>query len=341
MAITVTEFQQARIAIDQAGKFGNTNLKVPNYNALAAFMNGSSMLFPSNPLDAKSSTKQPVSVPVLQKVAPGTKTVRQCDGAGTGSVAEVPITLSGITEEFAISELEHKGNDISRERMFQYLLLEKTKAIYTRLNNAMVAYLEANKSPVNAGTFFGAIAAGAKTVPYADREDFFSGILAEMAANNIFPPLDMIGDFNLMQLYMKQMNQGTNNSVNTAFGTAPFNAYWAPIANGAGVFGTSYVFEPGTVGLYTWINQLHRDGAAISDAEVWTTQRLPALPGMAQGLEVELKIKRKCADNSTNVPGGEADLITSYTMHVDYTALSPYSEGTDSYIYKYELASAV
>ncbi len=161
-------------------------------------------------------------------------------------------------------------------------------------------------------------------------------MMAELAANDFTGNVQMIGEWNLQQLYMKYRNQGANNNENLQYSLDNIDPYFTHLANATGKFGTAYAFEQGTVGMYPWINALHRKGAEMG------TDILDHLPAtgdarMDEGLEVELEVKYKCADNSANVAGGEADLIESYTFPVDIGLLSAYSEDTDTFIYKYEL----
>ena len=336
MAFDPTKLLQARLNIESGNVgIGAKNLRIPYYGAAKAFMDNSPGLI-ANPTAAKMSSEQAIELPVFRKIAPGIKTLRQCEGTGSGTTALITVPLSGITEEFHLSELEHAANMVGKDQAFNYLVAQKSRAIYKRIDDKCLAFLEANKSPANGGGFFDTTAGDAKQVYKDEREDFFSGMMAELAANDFTGNVQMIGEWNLQQLYMKYRNQGANNNENLQYSLDNIDPYFTHLANATGKFGTAYAFEQGTVGMYPWINALHRKGAEIG-TDIWTTYRLPAMPGMDQGLEVELKVKYKCADNSANVAGGEADLIESYTFHVDIGLLSAYSEDTDTFIYKYEL----
>lgn len=326
------------MAIDSATGgtgFTDKNLRIPYYGAAKAFMDNSPALI-ANPGAAKMSSEQPTKIPVFQKIAPGAKTARQCEGTGTGSTALVPVNFTGITEEFHISELEQYANMYSKETAMRYLISQKAKNMYKRIDDKCLTFLESNKSPVNDGYFFETTTGGAKQIYKENRESTFSGIMSEMAANDFTGRIQMVGEWNLQQQYLHYRAQGASNDENLAYSLAGIDPYFTHVTNGGTAFATAYVFEEGSVGLYPWINMLHRNGKDIG-TDVWTTFRLPAMPGMDQGLLVELKIKYKCDDNSTNVTGGEADAIESYTFHVDVATLSAYSESTDTFIYKYEL----
>jgi hypothetical protein len=340
MAFDPTLLLEARARIQDAtsGKITANELRMPRFGAAAALLDGAAGLIPG--LTAlKKSSAQPIRIPVFNKIAAGSGTVRKCAGTGTGTTALVTPTFQGITEEFAISELEQVQNQVGKDKALAYLISQKAKAIYGRIDAIALAFLETKKSAVNLGSYFGALVASAKQVAQADKEDFFAGMQAELKANNFFGMMEFVAGYNLEVLYNKLMNQGKQNAENQAFTVENFIPNFTAVANGTGVKATAYAFEPGTVGIFPWLNQLSRDGADIG-TDTWTTFRLPAMPGMGEGLLVELKVKKGCADTTTAnsaVIGAEADLVESYVLHVDLAPLAAYSSDTDTGVYKYEL----
>jgi hypothetical protein len=341
MAFDPTKLLEARAAIEAAtsGKMNNNELRVPNYQGLRAFEDQTPGLIAADISGLKQSTEQPVKIPVFQKIAAGSATARACTGTGTGNTAFVTPSWSGITETMSISALEQAANMVGRDRAFQYLFAEKTKAIYKRLNDACLAFLESNKATVNSGTFFGAIDGtdNSKKVAWPDREDLFSGASAELEAMDFMGPYTFVGDFNMKQVYNKITAQGTANDENVGYSTSEWNPYFANVSKAAGAKAGMYAFSPGTVGIFPWTNALSRQGQDIG-TDSWGVINLPAMPGMPQGLQVEVKIKRECADNSGTTDGAEADYVESYVLHVDYALLSAYtSTAADTYIYKYEV----
>ncbi|RPD50051.1 hypothetical protein DNI29_04440 [Hymenobacter sediminis] len=330
MAFDPTQLLEARATIESAmaGRINQNNLRIPYFGAADALINGAPQLI-SGVSDLKQSTSQPVKIPVFNKVPAGTGTLRKCAGTGTGSVALVPIVYEGITEEFNLNDLDHQGNAVTRDMAFAYLVAQKAKNIYQRIDDKAKAFLESQKATVNKGTYFGTTLAGAKRVPYAQRNELFAGIQAELRSNNFSGVAEAVTGFNMGALYGFQQNQGPANAQNLQYQLQNFNPYFTAMNNGAGVFDTAYAFEAGTVGMFDWLRPDFRRGRDIG-TDVWMTYRLPAMPGMAQGLEVELKVKYGCQ--------GEAEYTESYVMHIDVAFLGAYAEETgDTGVYKYEL----
>jgi hypothetical protein len=333
MAFDPTLLLEARARIENAtsGKITQNNLRVPYFGAAAAFIAGADQLIRGVP-ELKKSSIQPTSIPVFNKVPAGTGTLRKCAGTGTGSTALVPVVYEGITEEFSLGTIELQGNAVDRNAAVDYMLAQKTKNIYKRINDKALAFLEANKASVNNGTYFSTSTANAKRVPYAQRNELFAGMQAEQMANSFTGMTEVIAGFNLGSVYGFQQNQGANNNVNLQYQLQNIDPYFTSIPNGPGVFDTAYAFEAGTVGMFSWLRPDFVIGEDIG-TDVWMTMDLAPMPGMDQGLEVEAKIKKECV--------GEADFRYSVVLHIDVAFLSAYAETTgDTGIYKTELLAA-
>jgi hypothetical protein len=328
MAFDPTDLLRATATIAQASTFSKNNLRVPYYGAAAALLGGADTLIRGLG-DLKTSSAQPLSIPVFNKVPAGTGTLRKCAGSGDGATALVPVVYEGITEEFNLNDLDTQGNSITRDAAFAYLVQQKASNIYKRIDDKALAFLEANKATVNNGTYFDAGAGGAKQVPYDQRLEFFAGVQAEQGANSFTGITDIVGGYNLKAIYDLQRAQGTGNAVNSSYQTDNYNTYFTNVPNGVGVRDTAYVFESGTVGAFPWLRPDFRRTKDIG-TDVWMTYRLPPMFGMAQGLEVELKVKYGCQ--------GEAEYTESYVMHIDIAFLSAYAQTTgDSGVYKLEI----
>jgi hypothetical protein len=328
MAFDPTDLLRATAAINQAAKFGQNNLRVPYRGAAAALLGGSDMLIRGLG-DLKESSAQPLSIPVFNKIAAGTGTLRKCAGSGDGATALVPVVYEGFTEEFNLNDLDTQGNSITRDMAFAYLVREKANNLYGRIDARALAFLEANKATVNNGTYFDTSLAGAKQVPYDQRSEFFAGVQAEQAANSFNGITDIVAGYNLKAIYDLQRAQGAGNAVNSSYQTDNYNTFFTNVPNGPGVRDTAYIFEQGTVGAFPWLRSDFRRGKDIG-TDVWMTYRLPPMAGMTEGLLVELKVKYACQ--------GEAEFTESYVMHVDIAFLSAYAQTTgDSGIYKLEV----
>jgi len=340
MAFDPTLLQNARATINDAtlGKIAQNNLRMPNFGAARALLDGANQLI-SGLTDLKKSDTQQLQIPVFNKIPAGTETLRKCAGEGSGGTAMVPVNFTGITEEFSLNELDTLGNELTRDMAFAYLVQQKSRNMYKRINDFALAYLESQKATINRGTYFGAPVAGVTHVPYALRNEFFGGIEADMLSNDFSGIIDAVTGTNMRALYNFQQAQGAANGTNLDYQLSNVTPYFTAIPKGAGVYDKAYVYERGTVGMYTWLRPTFRRTRDIG-TDVWMTFNLPALPGapldlagQPEGLEVELKIKYGCV--------GEAEYNESYVMHIDVAGLIAYAESVgDTGVYAYEIDRA-
>lgn len=344
MAYNATTLLEAREAFDTAASGGMNaqELRMPSFGALKAHIDSSPLLMPGfNANQLKKSTQQPVNIAVFKKQPLGTGTTRKCAGTGGGSTALKPIVFSTIVEEFALLELEMINNNLGYQDLFNRLLNRAMVSAYTRLEVQAVAHLEAIKSPVNNGAYFGPLVGGAKQLSYAQRLELWSGAEAEMMDNDFSGRMNFIGDSNTKAFASYVGAQGAGNGVNLAYQEENFSAYYSRfIQRGAGKFATEYLFEPGTIGFYPWTRPDFLNGKDIG-TDVWTTFTDPIM-----GMPWELKVKKGCIEAGVSgldgqpVKGTEAGYGESFVLSIDYSFTEAYSSDTSTGVFKYEVAAA-
>lgn len=341
LAYSATELLEARAYLSDAqdGKIQQNELRRPPTGALNCFNEstpaiilGGSMTLES----IKNSTEQITKVPVLTKLTASNGTARKCGSGGQqGDSAMVQLTYQTLVEDFSMSELLYANNLVQYQAALRHNFMETFRNLHNRLETILDAYLETNKSAVNAGTI-NTFSAGNSTmnVASANVNQFFASILAEMAENNFTAPFMNVHQMNQRMYQYIQQLQGSGNANNLAPQQDGFSHYGSNNM-GTATTGTttSYIFVPGTVGLIgPWKNKLHTQGADIG-TDTWTTIPDPFIPGWTW----ELKIKRGCVDNSGTSTGREADLVTQFVISGEFAPFKAYTSNTDTGIYKYSL----
>ncbi|GAA4393559.1 hypothetical protein [Hymenobacter koreensis] len=339
MAFDATTLLEARAAIEAAntGAMGRNELRMPTFGAFRAHVDNAGLLIPGLDItDLRKYTGQPTSIPVRVKGSNGSGTTRKCAGTSTGTTALKPLTFSTIVEEFAVSYLSSATNTLDYQNQFNFLLTERLRSAYSRLDVQAVAHLETIKSTINNGTRYSTTLANAKRVPFADYNRLFGRLTTEMMGNDFAGLADIVASPNLADAWNYVQRQGQANGENLGFQVDDYRMYFDRfIADGAGVDSTAYVFAPGTIGVMPWINQLARDGKDIG-TDVWTTFTDPVM-----GITWELKVKKGCADSSATVTGGEADYVESFVLSAEFAFTEAYSSTGDTGVYKYEVLDEV
>lgn len=336
-----TILQDALVKASQEDAFQSFEARGSNYGALDAAVKGvSKMLTPRQLSNLKQSSAQATKIDLLVKEAEGSGTVRKCTGSGDGSSYRATLSWSTIAEEFSISELDMHQNNYSYEEMFAFRFRQKLLSIYSRLDSAVVAALEANYTAGN-GTSF-TFYNNASQVPLSNW-DLNSGrsamwvnkLKSDMFANDLMQEnLHITGDANLMSVMSAMLNQGTGTHTNLGFQFQGIDSTFTNrITNNNGIYATGYVHEIGQIGILTWANMLARKGADIG-TDKWYTFSDPRY-----GFTMEIKEKAACTDTSSSpgITGGQADLLHSYVISFDYAIPVAYSSDSNSGIYKYEL----
>lgn len=332
------EARQNMLAARQGG-MTNIELRMPTFGALQAHFDNAPLLSPNLDIQAlRQFTGQVTRIPVRKKGISGAVTnARACSDTGSAGGGFKNLNFVTLHKGFAISYLSTVTNQFDYNAQVQLNLAETMRMLYTDLDQRAIAHLETLKSPVNGGTRYDTTVAGAKRVPFKDYERLPGRLTTEMMGNDFAGQMDIVASPNLTDAWRYVQNQGGQNGQNLSYQTGDFRLYPDRfIADGSGVDSTAYLFTPGTIGVYSWINKLHEKGEDIG-TDVWTTFDDPYFPGLVW----ELKMKRQCADNSATVTGGEADFVESWGLTAEFAFTEAYSSTTDTFVYKYEVLDEV
>lgn len=339
MAYTDTLLQDAIYKASKKDTFQSRELRGSNYGALDAAVAQNSLILPKSTIESiKNSSVQATKVDVIKKEAQGAGTARKCAGTGSGVSARSTLTWSTIVEEFSMSYLEMAQNDYSYEELFQIRLEQKLINLYKRMDAAVVAALEANYSAGNGDSF--TLFNDAFQVPLNQYDiattraaTWFNKVKADMMKNDFDPDmLHVVGEANLKAVFSNMLNQGQYTDTNLGFqfqGTT--SSFTNRVSNNTGIYATGYAFEKGAFGFLTWTNKLSREGKDIG-TDLWRSFNDPRY-----GFNIELKIKKACADNSGTITGAEADFTEGFVLAVDVCTPIAYTSDSNTGIYKYEL----
>lgn len=335
---SATLLQDAIYKASQKDMFQKFETRGSNYGALDAAFAQRNLLLPNSTLEnIRKASSQTEKINVFVKEANGSGTARKCSGTGDGATAQVPLVWATLEEEFEMSYLDMKQNQYTFDEIFQRRLEQRLLSMYSRLDAIQVAALEANYT-AGLGTQFTKYN-DASQVPLNDYDIttnraamWLNKAKSDMFANDLsMDNLMMVGEGGLIQIQSSMQNQGSGNETNLGF---QFNGVTFKntnrIVNNDGRYATGYLFEKGMFTMLTWVNQLHREGKDIG-IDVWTLFQDPRY-----GFDIELKIKKGCADSSAKGAGMQADYVESYVLTLDYATPFAYTSDDNSGIYKYE-----
>ena len=337
MSFTTTLLQEGILNFSQVSglQFGQNETRKSRYGALQCILDSTSDLIPEAQVKAlRECSSQTSSIDVMVKQAAGVGTDRACCKGGALMSANVPLTYQGFCESFEISVFEHCGNRIKEQTAFNHGLAEALRNLYTRIDSAAVAHLEASKSNGLATTY--PLALGAFQVPQAEKESYFNNVLTDLSINDYFGAYKNVASTSQTGLIRTdEFNAGKDCCLPDSSPFAEGRFIHSPsnrVTNAVGAQSTSYIFEKGQVGMISWINQISRRGETIG-AESWDSLVDPVF-----GLPLELKICKECVDNSATFgAGAENDLVTKYALYLDVSFVNAYSSDANTGIYKYEV----
>jgi hypothetical protein len=249
------------------------------------------------------------------------------------------VTLSWATKtvKIATSFKQHAGNEVAQAMALANDLYNAEKSLFfgaSGLDAALLAYLDTNKSGVNAGGSGSFDATNdIMAIATANVDDFYNLVTADMQMNNYNPMFNDIHNTMWTAKQRRYVNQGGGNSTNLAFQFAGFDFHASnlivPATIGSNAYSSvHYVVPDGGVALLDWNDPLNRAGAAIGDKE-WSTYQSILMPGLTLDL---FKLKA-CADTSAD-GGGTQDLTENWELSLNY-ALAKQPTATGTPIFKY------
>lgn len=343
MAIFPTVVQDAIIAVSSSDAFRQFEGRASIYDVVSAFKDNTERLVPKSALEsAKTSSRRPTKIPVLNKISPSglISDTRQCTPDDTPVVsAFVQPTYSTYSFSFHMTPHYNHDNYISYQEEFAWKLMQSLQAFGAELDTDLVTFLEAEKTLVNPSTLFGAIAAGVVTVPNASKEEFYKSIPSIMFRNDLSGQRVIdIANPEAQIMYDFLNRQGASNSVNTAYQISNFAPYRSNrVVPAAGNSELHYLIPEGHIGLLDWIPFEYQMGKKVHDSDYWGTVVDPMFD-----FRWGVRYKAECTDLS-GVSGGIDDLTTAlvekFEFSIDLAPMTSYSSDTSSAIFKYLVAA--
>jgi len=335
---SATLLQAAIYKASQSDMFQKFETRGSVYGALDAALAQKNLLLPNSTIEKlKKASSQTEKIYTFVKEANGNGTARACSGSGDGATASTTLSWSTLSETFQISYLDMAQNDYSYEEMFELRLRQRLLSIYSRLDTIVVDALEANYTE-GLGTEFTKFN-DASQVPLSAYDlttntaaFWLNRAKVDARRNDInMDNLHFVGDPALAGIVSSMGNQGAGNVTNLGFQFQGVGfSHTNRLENNTGRYATGYMFEKGMFTLLTWANKLARDGKDIG-TDVWTTFQDPRY-----GFTMELKVKKRCNDNTSKGAGMEADYDESFVISFDYATPFAYTSDSNSGVYKYE-----
>jgi hypothetical protein len=302
--------------------------------------------------EIKKATTQTTTTLYLTKKSFTINSSKSCSPSGeTGGSGSV--NLSWVQKGFAVQHQTKKyhGNELSSARGLAYDMFEAEMSLWfesSGMEAAMIAYLEANRTQVNAlsagtsgsrNTWRGAANYDVTTL-HANRNQFWNYMQADMMINNYSGKLwDVYNTW-----FTADMNyyseQGAANSTNTAFQFAQIPGGIAPqptnLITPSGYFdSTHYIVPEGGVAILFWNEQLNRIGTKTEAGE-WTIMESQLFPGVFY----DVFIKNSCSDTSDD-GGTTQDSVINMEFTLNYALTKqPLSTANATPIFKYQIYSS-
>lgn len=283
-----------------------------------------------------------VRVPVLKRTTDSVGSTRTCATSTTSDdTALVTPTWTTVTAGFRLNLSTAIGNMYSFEQQFQAAFKQRMRLLHEKLALDTNTFFEANKATIagQVGTLnTWNTLNGQMQVSLANKDNYFGYAYQEMQQNRYSGPYMNVHTLGLQGFAIaNQTAQGAGNSTNLAWQTG---LGWNHFADGqftgaSGTTGSSYIFEPGTVGILNWIRPDFRAGSNLGDIEVWSYIQDPIYPS----IQWEMKVKRSCGDGNaynTGNAGYENSELISFEFSADFSRMARYtSTAGDTGIMKY------
>jgi hypothetical protein len=335
-AIQATVLNDAIVMASESHEFKAFEGRLPQWQTLENAKDGIAGLMPKTTIEAViKSERHPAKIPVLNKYGATVITVRSCTITPDIPVsAFAPIVFNTVGFTASISKSVNIDNYTSAVDELAWQFRMGWKAIFNNLEAQAVAYLEANKSAVNASAIY-TITADAMRVPLAEKQDFYKNVPAILFRNDHFGRINDAANTEAMTLVDFIQNQGRGNSTNLQYQATPanFNFHRSnQVTNGAGVDETHYLYPIDTFGVLNWVDPDSRAGARINEGRLMTTMTDPIF-----GFNWGVYYYRECTDETAELVGLERTVKEFWEITADFSFNSSYSSDTSSPIYKAEL----
>jgi hypothetical protein len=308
--------------------------KTDRWNAIRAMLAFREYTFPELN-DLRTSSKRATQAMYLKKQSFTLGTSHSCDPTGErGDSALQTLTWSKKTGAVDLPTKPFNNNEVSRERALAVYMRELERNILDATETAVITFLEANKTTVNAASSDGHNtwfpAGSIMQVSLADLPRFYNYAKAELEMNFHYGNTQSIHNTIWDAEIMNYTNQGGGNSTNTAYQFPGFEMYPTNAISPSGYYNHfQYLVPDGGISMIDWVDPTNIRGD-IKDARKWTTWESLFFPGQ---LRFQLFIKEGCVD-STSYGGDTQDPADIFEMGLTYS-LNYAQQTTGTPIYKY------
>ena len=336
-ALANTVLNDAIIQVANDDEFKAFEGRLPQWQTLQVAKDDVEKLMPASVIESViKSERHPAKIPVLDKYGATVITSRACTITPDIPVSDfAPITFNTVGFAASVSKMVNQDNYVSAGEELAWQLRMGWKAIFANLEAQAVAYLEANKTAVNASPTYGALVADAKQVTLALSPDFYKNVPAIMFRNDHFGRTVDAANTEAMTLVDFIQRQGSNNATNLQYQAQPSNFDFRRsnfVTNGANVLETHYLFPKGSFGVLNWVDPDARNNSRINEGKLMRMMKDPFF-----GFNWGVYYYKDCTDESAELAGLERTVKEFWEISADFSFNSSYSSDTSTPIYKYEL----
>jgi len=335
---TILQDARSMLTIEEEKKF---ELRAVKANIVKAFlMHQSSAIL--NLSQLKNSNQRPTKV-VYQKNKSFTINSSRSNtpsGEQSGSALD---TLTWAEKNFVVKydEKLFQNNELSAEEAFAVNMWNGEKSFWENLeSNVLLAFLEANKSTVNAGdTYDGTLAGGNMTVAAGDREQFYNILESHMMLNNYDAPFQDIHNTYWNKYQKFDANQGTANQTNLAWQFDGFEFYPSNKITPAGATYASknYIIPTGGIAMVTWNNPMNVAGKVHENGRLFRAESL-FFPGVFFDVFAYESWGNTGSGGAGEITGDIQDPTINYEFTLHYSNWTqPITAAGETSIFRYDV----
>jgi len=289
----------------------------------------------------RESETRPTSIMYFQNADYTPATHKSCTPVGeVGATSKVALTWNQLVIPIKLQYKQHNGNEYKAAEVLQSLLWNLEKSMFlnpnTSLDAVLYAYLEANRTQVNAisagGSFNTWNAANFRVdVMQANKNRFYNFATPDMAMNNYSAPIWDVCNTSWLADYAHISNQGPNNSTNFSYQFSGYNVQNSNLVMPAGYYeAMHYLIPDGGVAIVFWNDKVNRDGKKSGNSTWGTFQSM-----MYPDVTYDLFTVDGCADTTAD-GGGRQDYVITYEFTITYAiAMQPLSTSPETPIFGY------
>jgi len=299
---------------------------------------------------ARMSWGRDVDIPVMSISSGANGTGLACTFTGTEAIsAFVNLTFVTVSNGFEMQPAKNFQNEIKYQAEFARKYSDAIRAMAGSANaaidTALTAVIEGTytSSYTGVGNKYGAIGANdAIQVSLANRPDFFNDLVDILAADDIFPQLDVLSYINGRGIVSQLFAQGDANATNTAyqFQQGDYNFFFdkdVTVGAVAATDASGYVMPVGAYGVMTKNSPDCLANNTTTDGKQYGTLFDPTL-----GMTLDTLYFSSCKDiNAVTGNAADAAAVNEYhQMAAHYCILTPYENTQSGVIRKFDLLTA-